>query len=241
MSHMETLEGKRAVVTGASSGIGRAVALELVKMGVFVSLVARNSARLEEVAREARGLGTRVSVFTADLADDERLFGLVRSLRAGGEGLDILVHSAGVVTLSPMEGAHIEDLDRQYRLNLRAPYVLTQALLGTLTERRGQVVFINSGAGLVARAGWGQYAASKHALKAVADSLRAEQAGRLRVMSVYPGRTASPMQMKVHHMEGRSYQPEAFVQPEDIAKQLAAALLLPDRASVTDLSIRPGA
>jgi NADP-dependent 3-hydroxy acid dehydrogenase YdfG len=109
-----------------------------------------------------------------------------------------------------------------------------------LKSSRGQIVFINSSVGLVARANVGQYAATKHALKAVADSLREEvNTDGVRILSVFPGRTATPMQTAVHEMEGRPYQPEHFIQPEDIADVVINALVLPRTAEVTDINIRP--
>jgi NADP-dependent 3-hydroxy acid dehydrogenase YdfG len=86
----------------------------------------------------------------------------------------------------------------------------------------------------------GQYASTKHALKAVADSLRAEvDAEGVRVLSVYPGRTATPMQASVHEREGMAYIPERLMQPEDVAGVVINALCLPRTAEVTDIHIRP--
>jgi NADP-dependent 3-hydroxy acid dehydrogenase YdfG len=102
------------------------------------------------------------------------------------------------------------------------------------------VVFINSTAGLVARAGVAQYAATKHALRAMADSLREEvNADGVRVLSVFLGRTATPLQAALHEREGRRYRPERLVQPADVASLVVHALTLPRTAEVTDLTIRP--
>jgi NAD(P)-dependent dehydrogenase (short-subunit alcohol dehydrogenase family) len=131
-------------------------------------------------------------------------------------------------------------LDWQYRTNVHAPYLLTQALLPLLRRQQGQVVFINSSVGLIARGQVGPYAATKHALKAIADSFREEvNAEGLRVLSVYLGRTASPMQAKIHAMEGKAYHPEYLLQPSDVAAVVLNALCLPRTAEVTDISIRP--
>jgi len=109
-----------------------------------------------------------------------------------------------------------------------------------LEAAAGQVVFVNSGAGLRANARWGAYAASKFALRALADSLRQEVAERgVRVTTVYPGRTATPMQREVHRQEGRRYDPDAFVRPEDVASQVAALLALEPPSTVSELTIRP--
>jgi NAD(P)-dependent dehydrogenase (short-subunit alcohol dehydrogenase family) len=129
-----------------------------------------------------------------------------------------------------------------YRLNLRVPYLLTQRLLPLLRRSRGQVVFVNSSAGLHASAGLSQYAATKHALKALADSLRCEvNHDGVRVLSVYPGRTASPMQEHLHRQqpEVRPYRAADLLQPEDVAAVVVQALSLPRTAEVTDLHVRP--
>ncbi len=109
-----------------------------------------------------------------------------------------------------------------------------------LRARRGQIVFINSWAGFNARAGAGQYAATKHALRAIADSLREEvNSEGLRVLSVFPGRTATPMQETMHAIEGKEYLPERLQQPEDVAAVVVNALLLPRTAEVTEIRMRP--
>jgi short-subunit dehydrogenase len=103
------------------------------------------------------------------------------------------------------------------------------------------VVFVNSGAGLSANAEWAAYAASKHGLKALADALRQEEHGNgVRVTTVYPGRTATPMQEKVHRQEGRPYDPSRWIDPESVATAALTALDLPRDAEITDLTVRPG-
>jgi NADP-dependent 3-hydroxy acid dehydrogenase YdfG len=146
-----------------------------------------------------------------------------------------------VIHLDPLERAHVENLDLQYATNVRAPYLLTKYLLPLLTAAHGQIVFINSSAGLTAkRPEVGQYGATKHALKAIADSLREEVNPKgVRVLTMYLGRTATPMQEALYHKEGKVYLPEALVQPEDVASVVVQALLLPRTAEVTDISIRP--
>jgi NADP-dependent 3-hydroxy acid dehydrogenase YdfG len=233
------LSSKNALITGASSGIGRALTLALAQQEVTLHLLGRDEAALSELARQARSWGAQAQIYGLDLTDGAAVHDFVEGFAAP---LDILVHSAGTVSLAPVKDARLEDFDAQYRLNVRAPYQLTQLLLARLERAKGQVVFLNSGAGLTARAGWSGYAASKHALKAVADALRDELKGSgVRVISVYPGRTASPMQAQVHEQEGRPYDPARFVQPADVAAMIIAALNLPATAEVTDVSVRPPA
>ena len=234
------MRGRVAVVTGASSGIGRAIASALSRLGVQMYLVGRNPDRLHETVETARQF-SEVTGFSLDLSVEGNLQSLVRHLEQRTGRVDILVHSAGVIHQDLMEHARIEDLDLQYALNVRVPYLLTKSLVPLLTAARGQVVFINSSLGLsVQRPDVGQYAATKHALKAVADSLRQEVNPRgVRVLTLYIGRTATPMQEALHRREGKVYQPDKLLQPEDVASVVVHALMLPDTAEVTDISIRP--
>jgi NADP-dependent 3-hydroxy acid dehydrogenase YdfG len=150
-----------------------------------------------------------------------------------------------VASLGCVASAPVDALDHMYRLNLRTPYLLTRRLMPLLQRARGQVVFVNSSAGLHASAGASQYAATKHALKALADSLRCEvNDDGIRVLSVYPGRTASPMQERLHHQHSVCGQRAPYVaadllQPDDVAAVVVQALSLPRTAEVTDLHVRP--
>jgi len=238
---MTAFTNQIAVVTGASSGIGKAIALELAAQGAILCLVGRELETLEAVAKRAEKTESQIRCYQADLTLDEDIRKLTTSLQQDFAYIDLLIHSAGVISLGPFHTAPVEEFDRQHRVNVRAPYLLTQALLPALRSRRGQIVFINSSAGLMnARANLGQYAATKHALKAIADSLRDEvNAEGLRVLSVYPGRTASPMQATIHAWEGKVYSPEDLMQPEDVAAVVVNALSLSQSAEVTDISVRP--
>ncbi|MFC1639652.1 SDR family NAD(P)-dependent oxidoreductase [Gemmatimonadota bacterium] len=234
-----SLEAAVAVVTGACSGIGRAIALDLLKEGAKVCFVARNRARVSELAREIDTATSHSFVFWADFEKDDETLLLAEMLTRKFEGIDILVHSAGNIALGDVDSSSVEDFDIMYRVNVRAPYVLTQKLIPALKNTKGQVVFMNSSAGLNAKAGAAQYAATKHGLKAISDSFREEvNSAGIRVISIYPGRTASPMQEKVCRMEGKVYTPEKLMQPEDVSSVVVNALKLPRTAEVTDISIR---
>jgi short-subunit dehydrogenase len=229
---------ERIVITGASSGIGRALALALAERGADLDLLGRDPGRLGAVAADVVAAGGGASTHPFDLGDD----GAVQRYASGAanRGVDALIHSAGTVQLGPVAGQGVEHLDRQLRLNLRAPYLLTQLLLPALMQARGLIVFVNSGAGRVAGPGWSTYAASKFGLRALADSLRAEVAADgVRVTSVYPGPTAGPMQERVRDQLGEPYRPEAYLTPASVAVQIVTLLDLAPSATVTDLAIRP--
>ena len=233
---MRSLAGKHAVVTGAGSGIGKAIALALMSEGATVCAVGRNEDKLKALAGSAKA--GKLVPFACDLADD----GKVESLKMflSRQAVDVVVHSAGTFSAGPVATAPVAELDEQYRTNVRAAFVLTQALLPQVTQARGQIVLINSSTGLTSRAGVAQYAATKHALRALADGLRDEvNAQGVRVLSVYVGRTATPMQEKVTVFEGKPYRPEQLLQPEDVAECVLNALKMSETAEITDVSIRP--
>jgi aminopeptidase-like protein/NADP-dependent 3-hydroxy acid dehydrogenase YdfG len=233
------LEGRTCVVTGASSGIGAAIALALTAEGATVCGVGRRREGLDDTASRVNGAGRFVAC-EADLMDDRGPERLTSALIERHGHVDVLVHAAGTIALGAMETAAVEDLDRLYATNVRAAYRLTQGLLPALRDSQGQIVFINSTVGLAARANVAQYAATKQALRAIADSLREEvNPLGIRVLSVYPGRTATPLQAGVHEEEGRPYSPERLVQPADVASLVVTALTLPRSAEVTDITVRP--
>jgi NAD(P)-dependent dehydrogenase (short-subunit alcohol dehydrogenase family) len=228
-----------AVVTGASSGIGRAIAIELARRGAKLCAIGRNPLSLAETIAAAEPSAKAVP-YQTDLTGEDSIPRLVGWLEREFGQVDVLVHSAGVIHHDPVETASAENFDLQYAANLRAPYLLTQALLPALTASQGQIVFINSSLGLTAkRPAVGQFAATQHALRAVADSLREEVNPKgIRVLTVHTGRTATPRQERLYREEQKVYRPELLLQPEDVASIVAHSLTLPRTAEVTDINIR---
>lgn len=229
-----------ALVTGASSGIGRAIAIALAREGAAVALLGRRGEALAAVAAQVRADGGRALACRADLAVDDDIHAAAETvLRALGP-LDALVHGAAEIALGRHGAAPVAALDRQYRANVRGPWLLTQALLPALRARKGQVVFLNSSAGMRAKAGAGQYAATKFALRAVADALREEESGAgIRVLTVFLGRTATPMQEALHREAGRDYRAERLIQPESVGHLVSRMLSLPRDLEATDVHVRP--
>jgi NAD(P)-dependent dehydrogenase (short-subunit alcohol dehydrogenase family) len=226
---------RRLLITGASSGIGAALVPEAVRRGWSVLATGRNAERLEE---QRRAHPEAVRVVATDLTDAGAADELAGTLE--GEPLHALVHAAGIIHLGPLSALDADLVDRQWRVNVLAPLMLTQRLMPALRSARGQVVFINSGAGRRANANWGAYAASKFALRAMADAWRAEESVHgVRFTTVYPGRTDTPMQRSVFSAEGRDYDASGLVPVAAVAASIAHVLETAPPALITDLDIRP--
>lgn len=224
------------VLTGAGSGIGRLVAERLHARGDTLILIARDDRRAADLTAAFPGS----AAVTSDLADPTALADAVAAA-ALPEAIDGIVHAAGIVELGTVAELPVDAWTSQLTVNLVAPAELTRLLLPRVRAARGQIVFVNSGAGLTAHAGWAAYAASKHGLKALADALRSEEAEHgVRVTTVYPGRTATPMQETVHAQEGEAYDPDRWIDPESLATVILTALDLPRDAVISDLTVRPG-
>ena len=219
------------LVTGAGSGIGALLARALLDRGDAWHVVARSDRRATELGEQLPGARPVV----ADLEHPES----VESLHLP-DRLDSVVHAAGVVELGTVAELSVQDWAHQLRVNLVAPAALTRVALPALRAATGTVVLVNSGAGLFAHPQWSAYAASKHGLRAFADALRAEELEHgVRVTSVYPGRTATPMQAKVHEQEGRAYDAADWIQPGTVVDAILHVLDLPGDATIPDLTIKP--
>jgi NADP-dependent 3-hydroxy acid dehydrogenase YdfG len=222
-----------ALVTGASRGIGAATARALADTHE-VLLGGRDAVALAKLAAELPGSRP----WPVELTDATALADAVAG--TGIDRLDLLVHSAGAITIAPLARTPVEDWRQIMELNVISVAELTRLLLPALRAANGRVVLVNSGQGQSARAHWGAYAASKFALRAYADVLRAEEAAHgVRVTTVFPGRTATDMQREVRAAEGGDFEPDNYLRPESVAEAIRYAIQAPADAQVHDVSIRP--
>jgi len=224
------------VVTGGSTGIGKAIAARLAHHGHTVIAVGRNEANLMDLA----STHDEIVPFVLDLRNDSAVLDFVEYVNSRQWDIRALVHSAGVYFSGSCLEMPAENLDEMYFANVRAPYQLTQHFIPLLERAKGWVVFINSSVGMQARANVGGFAATQHALRAIANSLRDEvnHLG-IRVLSIYPGRTNTARIERIFAAEARSYRPELLLQPDDVAAVVTNALSLEDTAEMTDVHIRP--
>ncbi len=183
-----------ALITGASTGIGRATALRLAKNGWTVLAGVRDPAAGERLEQEAPGGG--VIALTLDVTDPAQIAAALERVQeqTAGGGLDALVNNAGIGLGGPLELIAAEDLRRQFDVNVFAQVAVTQAMLPALRRAHGRIVFVSSIGGRVAMAFTAPYAASKHALEAIGDALRVElHSSGVQVALVEPGSVATPI------------------------------------------------
>ncbi|GGQ23322.1 short-subunit dehydrogenase [Actinomadura coerulea] len=243
------------LITGATGGIGTAVAELLRERGHDLLLTGRSAERLDKLAAALRGgahaatqvinrgavasppRAASIGTVPLDLTEPRRI---EARLAAAGipARLDGVVHAAGMVHLGTVAATEADEWLEHLSVNLVSAAELTRLLLPALRAAEGHVVFVNSTAGLRANPEWSAYAASKFGLRALADSLRAEEPS-LRVTSVYPGRTATEMQRSVRAQEGHPYAEDDFAAPATVARVLVAALETPRDAVVSDVTVRP--
>jgi short-subunit dehydrogenase len=237
---MINLANQIAVVTGASSGIGRAIAMDLAEKKVNLCLVGRNIDKLRKQKEKLIKNSPKVAICKADFTVERDINSVAAFIDRKFGTLDILIHCAGVLIMGAVGNAALDSLKLHLKVNYIAPYLITQSLLPCLKKTQGQIVFINTSAIHRAIPDLGQYSSSKFALKGLADTLREEvNSYGVRVLSIYPGKTATSMQKKIYDEKGKSYQPERLLQPESIADVVVHTLMLPRTAEVTEVFIRP--
>jgi short-subunit dehydrogenase len=236
---MTFLHQKTVLITGATSGIGKSVAVLLAKKKCKLVCIGRNKEKLENLKTEICN-NVPFYGFVCDLTSEKGVMNLMKRISEDSIKIDILIHSAGSVIKNSVIDSSTSEFDYLFNLNVKAPFLITKLFLSDLIENKGQIVFLNSSAIQRAIPNLSLYSASKSALKGFTDSLRQEvNEFGVRVICVYPGQTATPLQQELYESEKRHYYPERLLQTNDIASLIINTLELPETAEVTDLYVRP--
>jgi NADP-dependent 3-hydroxy acid dehydrogenase YdfG len=240
------LQGKVALVTGASSGIGAATAEALAAAGAAVALGARRQDRLDELAGRLRADGATVLQLDLDVTDERSCADAVARTRSELGGLDVLVNNAGVMLLGTIVGADPEDWRRMLSTNVLGLMYMTHAAIDGMVEQgSGDVVNVSSVAGRTARKGAGVYNASKWAVNAFSESLRQEVTGRgVRVSLVEPGAVATELRDHITQPEAKAAAEQMYtsmrsLQSEDIARAVLYVVTQPSHVAVNEVLVRP--
>jgi NADP-dependent 3-hydroxy acid dehydrogenase YdfG len=236
------LQGKVVLVTGASSGIGEAVALSLSAAGAQIAVGARRTDRLRTIAERAEGEVLPLELDVTELRSNRDA--VAATVERFGR-LDVLVNNAGVMLSGPIAGADTAEWDTMVRTNLLGTMYATHAALPHLLESRGTVVQTSSTSGRIASAGGGVYAATKFGVNAFSESLRQEVTAQgVRVVVVEPGFVATELASHITDPTTRAMAQEMqnsmrTLQPEDIAAAVLYAVSQPSHVSVNEILIRP--
>lgn len=241
-----SLAGKVALVTGASSGIGEAVALGLSRSGARVAIAARRADRLEELVRRIAAGGGEAVAFPGDVADETFAQGIVaRTVEQFGR-IDILVNSAGIMPEGGVDTADLAQWRKVMDVNVMASLYTSKAAITPMrAQGGGDIINISSTAGRRVAAIFGLYSTSKQALNAMSESLRQEVGGQgIRVCVIEPGATGTELWEGVGNPELRQSvqqraQREGALLASDIADAVVFVASLPPRANVSELLIRP--
>jgi len=240
------LQGKVALVTGASSGIGEATALALAKEGASVAISARRADRIEALVQRIEKEGGSALPIIADVTDEAQANDMVRTANARWGRLDILVNNAGLMLLGPIGGADTEDWRRMIYTNVLGLMYTTHAALPLLkAQGAGHIVNISSVAGRTARAGSGVYNASKWGVVAFSEALRQEvYQDHIRVTVIEPGAVATELTQHITNPNAKKEIQDMVsamtpLQSEDIAAAILYAVTQPPHVNVNEILIRP--
>lgn len=222
-----------ALITGASRGIGRAIAENLGR-DHHILVGGTNAERVQAVVEALPS----AEAFIADLGDAEALQQAWE--QTGLTQLDVLVHSAGLAWMRDVAEAPLSEWRQMFEINVFAVAELTRLTLPALRAARGEVITINSGSGYRSRGGSALYSGTKFALRAFTDALRDEERGTVRVTSIHPGQVDTDMQVALQESYGNTkYDGGRYIAPESVADTVRLAIEMPAASMVEELAIRP--
>ena len=242
----QTLAGKVALVTGASSGIGAGTALALAQAGATVALSARRADRLAALVAQIEASGGKALALPGDMTVEAEALQAVEDTVARLGSVDILINSAGVMQAGKVEGADLEEYRRVFDINLFATlYTCRAAVPHMLRQGGGDIVTISSLAGRKGGPMTNAYSASKHAVNAMTDAMRQELGDRnIRVSILMPGATQTEVGDSISDPNWRKaiqthVSKDGAVQPSEIGETIAFMLSLPRHVNISEIAVRP--
>lgn len=238
---MTTSQQKRAIVTGASSGIGQATALAFARSGIHVALVARSQERLEAVARESAEKGVEAKAYCLDLARVEAVKEGMEAIAADFGPIDILVNNAGMGYTGALLETPLADWQRTLDLNLTSVFECIRAIVPGMRDRkRGLIINVASIAAKNSFPQWGAYCTSKAAVVALSNVLALEERGNgIRTVVICPGTVNTPIWDT--DTVNADFDRAAMLTPETVAESILYTALLPDSAVIEELTLMPSA
>lgn len=236
---MPATSPQRALITGASSGIGAATALKLAQAGINLVLLGRNPDKLNQVAEQALACGVEALTFSLDLAQVATVKTEISQILEQVGPVQILINSAGLAQTAPLADMALEDWQYLFNLNLTSVWQITQALIPSLRSQGcGTIINVVSIAGQQVFPNWGAYCASKFALMGLTKALATEERQNgIRVIALCPGAVATPL-WDHGTIEG-DFDPAAMLTPDSVAQTILYTIQLPANALVEELVLMP--
>lgn len=244
---MKNIQDKVVIVTGASSGIGEAIARKLAAEGAIVALVARRKDRLAKIVGEIEAAGKRASYYEVDVTVESQVRNMVEDVVKKNGRLDVLVGNAGVMLMAPLREANVDEWDDMIDVNIKG-ILYGVAAAWPVFEKQGSGHFINlsSVAGLKVAAPNGVvYSATKYAVRALSEGIRVESAGKFRVTTISPGYVESELMYGSTHEATREAIISAYrkyeIPADTIAEAVAYAISQPENTAINEIVVRPTA
>jgi NAD(P)-dependent dehydrogenase (short-subunit alcohol dehydrogenase family) len=233
------LSGKKAIVTGASSGIGKEVALRLLQAGAQVSLISRNP---DQVFSELP-IGSNAKCYAIDLSETSEVLAQLQVIIADMGGVDILINNAGMAYIGELIVMPLDEWQKLFDLNLTSVFQCLQAVLPTMrSQKSGTIINVASVAAKQGFPNWGAYSASKFALLGLTQALSAEERPHgIKVMSICPGSVDTPLWDTLGDKVPSNFNRSAMLRPATVAESIMTLINLPPDAIVNDLVLMPNA
>ncbi|MFP4134288.1 MAG: SDR family oxidoreductase [Halothece sp.] len=237
----ESQSRQKALITGASSGIGKETALAFAKAGVDLALVGRSQEKLDAVISEVKQYSVSVQSYQIDLAATETVKGKIKDIVSDFDGIDILVNNAGMGYTNPLSETPLEEWEQVLNLNLTSVFQCIQGVLPTMRDRaRGTIINIASIAAHSPFPTWGAYSVSKAGMITLSKALSGEEKEHgIRVITITPGAVNTPLwdsdtvQMELNR--------DAMLDPKVVAQTIVQAALLPQQAVIEEMTLMPSA
>ncbi len=234
-----TITNRTALITGASSGIGKATALAFAKAGIDLALVGRDRDKLAAVAQAAEAVGVTAKTYVVDLSKLDRVSATIAEIAAEHENLEILINNAGMAYTGSIADSPLADWQKVIDLNLTSVFQCVQGILPHMRQRKsGSIVNVSSIAGKQVFPNWGIYSVSKFGLMALTQAIATEErANGIRVTAVCPGSVNTPL-WDTDTVQA-DFDRSAMLTPEMVAEGILYAVLAPPGAVVEELTIMP--
>ncbi len=240
---MSEIKNKVVIITGASSGLGEATARRLAANGAKLMLAARREDRLKELVAEIEKDGGIVKYQVTDVSDRSQVEALIKATHQAYERIDVLVNNAGLMPLSPLDAAKVDEWEKMVDVNIKGVLYGIAAVLPIMRQQKsGHIINLSSVAGHKVFSGGAVYCATKFAVKAISEGIRLESNGEIRSTNISPGAVNTELTTTISHDETAKNVDQLYgvaIDADAIARAITYAIEQPEDVDVNEMIIRP--